>query len=139
MSLLAPARRKFRKESKGRIYGKAKRGDYVAFGDFGLQTTQRHRITAAQLESARVAINRHLKRKGKMWCRIFPHKPVTTKPAETRQGQGKGAVEYYVAIVRPGTVLFEVSGVPSEIAREAFRLADSKLPVRCRMINREAL
>jgi large subunit ribosomal protein L16 len=136
MALLAPSRLKFRKTSKGRIYGNAKRGDTVAFGDFGLQTTQRSRITANELEAARVAINRHLKRRGKMWCRIFPHKPVTKKPAETRMGQGKGAVEYYVAIVRPGTVIFEVSGVPEILAKEAFRLADAKLGVRCRMVGR---
>lgn len=137
MSLLAPSRLKFRKTSKGRIYGNAKRGDYVAFGDYGIQTTQRSRITSAQLEAARVAISRHLKRKGKMWCRVFPHKPVTLKPAETRMGQGKGPVEYYVAVVRPGNVLFEVSGVPLDIARAAFRLADSKLPIRCRLVTRE--
>ena len=139
MALLAPARLKFRKVAKGRIYGNAKRGDYVAFGDFGLQSLHRSRITANELESARVAINRHLKRRGKMWCRIFPHKPVTKKPAETRMGQGKGAVEYYVAIVRPGTVLFEVSGVPEVLAQEAFRLADAKLGIRCRMIKRETV
>jgi len=137
MSLLAPSRLKFRKTSKGRIYGNAKRGDYVAFGDFGIQALQRSRITANELEAARVAINRHLKRRGKMWCRIFPHKPITKKPAETRMGQGKGGVEYYVAIVRPGTVMFEISGVPMELAREAFRLADSKIGVRCRMISRQ--
>jgi len=124
--------------AKGRIYGKAKRGDTVAFGEFGIQSTQRSRITANELEAARVAINRHLKRRGKMWCRIFPHKPVTRKPAETRMGQGKGGVEYYVAIVRPGTVMFEVSGVPMDVAREAFRLADAKLTVRCRMVTRLA-
>lgn len=138
MSLLAPARLKFRKMAKGRIYGNAKRGDYVAFGEFGIQTLQRSRITANELEAARVAINRHLKRRGKMWCRIFPHKPVTKKPAETRMGQGKGGVEYYVAIVRPGTVIFEISGVPEILAKEAFRLADAKLGVRCRMISRQA-
>jgi len=139
MALLAPARLKFRKTSKGRIYGSAKRGADVAFGDFGLQSLQRSRITANQLEAARVAINRHLKRRGKMWCRVFPHKPITKKPAETRMGQGKGAFEYYVAIVRPGTVLFEISGVPELLAKEAFRLADSKLSVRCRMITRSTV
>ena len=138
MSLLAPSRLKFRKTSKGRIYGNAKRGATVAFGDFGIQSLQRSRITSNELEAARVAINRHLKRRGKMWCRIFPHKPVTKKPAETRMGQGKGGVEYYVAIVRPGTIMFEISGVPQELAREAFRLADSKLGVRCRMVIRGA-
>jgi len=137
MALLSPARLKFRKTSKGRIYGNAKRGAIVSFGDYGLQSLHRSRITANQLEAARVAINRHLKRRGKMWCRVFPHKPITKKPAETRMGQGKGAVEYYVAIVRPGTVLFEISGVPMTLAKEAFRLADSKLTVRCRMIFRE--
>ena len=139
MALLAPSRLKFRKVAKGRIYGNAKRGATVAFGDFGLQSLHRSRITANELEAARVAINRHLKRRGKMWCRIFPHKPVTKKPAETRMGQGKGAVEYYVAIVRPGTVLFEVSGVPEILAKEAFRLADAKLGIRCRMIKRETV
>ncbi len=139
MSLLSPSRLKFRKTSKGRIYGRAKRGDTVAFGEFALQSTERSRIEARSLESARIAINNHLKRHGKMWCRIFPHKPVTRKPAETRQGQGKGPVEYYVAIVRPGTVIFEVSGVAENIVREAFRLADAKLPIRCRMIKKESL
>jgi large subunit ribosomal protein L16 len=137
MTLLAPSRLKFRKTSKGRIYGKAKRGDTVAFGEFGLQTTQRSRITAAQLEAARVAISRHMKRKGKMWCRVFPQKPVTIKPDETRMGQGKGPVEYYVAVVRPGNIIFEVSGVPVDVARQAFCLADSKLPIRCRFVTRE--
>lgn len=136
MPLLAPNRLKFRKPSRGRIYGNAKRGDFVAFGEFGLQTLERGRLKANQIEAARVAINRHLKRKGKMWCRVFPHKPITKKPAETRQGQGKGPVEYYVALVRPGNVIFEVSGAPLSIVKEAFRLADAKLPVRCRMVTR---
>lgn len=134
---LLPARTKYRKAHKGRIYGAAKRGDFVAFGDYGLQTMDRAPLTGAQLEAARVAINRYLKRRGKVFIRVFPHKPVTKKPAETRMGRGKGPVEFYVATVRPGNVLFEIQGVPLSSAREAFRLADAKLPVSCRLITRE--
>lgn len=134
---LNPFRTKFRKQQRGRIRGNATRGDTLAFGDFGIQTLDRAAITGQQLEAARVAINRHFNRRGKVWIRIFPQKPVTKKPAETRQGKGKGNVEYWVAIVKPGTILFEVSGVPASVAREAMRLADTKLPIHCRFITRE--
>jgi large subunit ribosomal protein L16 len=134
---LAPARTKYRKSQKGSRAGNAKRGNTLAFGEFGLQSLSRGPMTGRQIEAARVAINRHLKRKGKLWIRIFPHKPVTKKPAEVRMGSGKGAVEYYIAQIKPGAVLFEVAGVPGSIAKEAFRLADAKLPFRCRFISRE--
>jgi len=136
---LIPARTKYRKAHKGRIRGDAKRGATLAFGDFGIQTLDRAPLTSAQIEAARVAINRYLKRRGKLYIRIFPHKPVTKKPAETRMGRGKGPVEFYVAVVRPGNVLFEIAGVSLTAAREALRLTDTKLPVRCRMISREDL
>lgn len=134
---LIPNRTKFRKVHKGRIRGKAKRGDYIAFGDYAIQTLERGKITSQQIEAARIAINRHLKRKGKVWIRIFPQKPVTKKPAETRMGKGKGNVEKWVAVVRPGNILYEVSGCPIGVAREAMRLADAKLPVACRFIAKE--
>jgi large subunit ribosomal protein L16 len=136
---LLPARTKYRKVHKGRLYGDAKRGDTLAFGDFGLQALDRDRITARQLEATRVAITRSLKRKGKVWIRVFPHKPVTKKPAETRMGKGKGPVEYWVAPVKPGTILFEVSGCSLSAAREALRLGDTKLPIRCRLISRDEI
>jgi len=139
MAKLLPSRTKFRKVQKGRIRGLAKGGDTLAFGDFGIQSLERGRMTAAQLEAARVAINRYLKRKGKVWIRVFPHKPVTKKPAETRQGKGKGSVEYWCAVVKPGTMLFEVGGTSQTHAREAMRLADGKLPFRCRFVSREEL
>lgn len=137
MANIQPSRVKYRKVQKGRIYGTAQSCNDLAFGEFGIQALERCRMTAAQLEAARVAISRSLKRKGKMWMRVFPHKPVTQKPAEVRMGSGKGNVEYWAAIVRPGTMLFEVSGVPLSAAREAMRLADTKLPIRCRFISRE--
>jgi large subunit ribosomal protein L16 len=134
---LQPARTKYRKAHKGKIYGNATRGNTLAFGEFGVQCLTRSRITGAQIEAARVAVSRHLKRKGKVWIRIFPHQPITQKPAETRMGRGKGAVEYYVAIVKPGAVIMEIGGVSINLAREALRLADTKLPVRSRFIVRE--
>lgn len=134
---LQPARTKYRKAQKGRNAGNATRGNTLAFGEFGVQALTRARVTGAQIEAARVAVTRHLKRKGKVWIRIFPHLPVTKKPAETRMGKGKGPVEYYVALVKPGCVILEVSGVSINIAREALRLADTKLPVRSRFIVRE--
>lgn len=134
---LNPQRTKFRKQHRGRVRGNAKGGDYLAFGDFGIQALERASITASQIEAARIAINRYLSRRGKVWIRVFPHKPITKKPAETRQGKGKGGVEFWAAVVRPGTILFELSGVPLSAAREAMRLADGKLPIRCRFINRE--
>ena len=134
-----PARTKYRKAHRGRVRGNAKGGDTLAFGDFGIQALARGSLTGSQLEAARIAINRYLNRRGKVWIRVFPHKPVTKKPAETRQGKGKGNVEFYVATVRPGNVLFELSGVPQSAAREAMRLGDGKLPIRCRFISREDL
>ncbi len=134
---LQPARTKYRKAQKGRNAGNATRGNTLAFGEYGIQALTRARVTGAQIEAARVAVTRHLKRKGKVWIRIFPHMPVTKKPAETRMGKGKGPVEYYVALVKPGCVILEVSGVSINIAREALRLADTKLPVRSRFIVRE--
>jgi len=133
---LAPARTKYRKSQKGRNTGNAKRGNTLAFGEFGLQSLTRGPMTGRQIEAARVTITRHLKRKGKLWIRVFPHKPVTSKPAEVRMGKGKGSVDYYVAVIKPGTMLFELSGVPATIAKEAFRLADAKLPFHCRFITR---
>jgi large subunit ribosomal protein L16 len=134
---LNPFRTKFRKQQRGRIRGNATRGDTLAFGDFGIQTLDRAAISGQQIEAARVAINRYFNRRGKVWVRIFPQKPITKKPAETRQGKGKGNVEGWVACVKPGTVLFEVSGVTLTVAREAMRLADTKLPIHCRFISRE--
>jgi large subunit ribosomal protein L16 len=133
---LSPARTKYRRSQKGSNAGNAKRGNTLAFGEFGIQAMTRVRLDGAQIEAARVAINRHLKRKGKVWIRVFPHKPVTKKPAETRMGRGKGPVEFYVALVKPGAILFEVAGVTVSIAREALRLADTKLPCKCRFIAR---
>lgn len=139
MAKLLPSKTKCRKVHKGRIRGDAKGGDTLAFGDFGIQSLDRGRLTSAQIEAARVAINRHLKRKGKLWVRVFPQKPVTKKPAETRQGKGKGSVEYWCAVVKPGLMLYELSGVSQTVAREAMRLADGKIPMRCRFVSREEL
>lgn len=139
MANLLPSKTKYRKLHKGRNRGNAKGGDTIAFGDFALQAIERGRVTASQLEATRVAITRNQKRKGKVWMRVFPHKSVTKKPAETRQGKGKGAVEYWCAVVKPGTILFEVGGVPASVARHGMSLADAKLPFRCRFISREEL
>ncbi|MDE6431972.1 MAG: 50S ribosomal protein L16 [Opitutales bacterium] len=137
MSGLLPSKTKYRKVQKGRNRGNAKGGSSIAFGDFAIQALERGKMSSAQLEAARVAINRHLKRKGKMWMRVFPSKPITKKPAETRMGKGKGPVEYWVAQIRPGNVLFEIAGVSVTVAREAMRLADGKIPFHCRFISRE--
>ena len=137
MAAISPARTKYRKAMKGSRAGNAKRGNTLAFGEFGLQSLTRGPMTGQQIEAARVTISRHLKRKGKLWIRVFPHKPVTKKPAEVRMGQGKGPVEFYVAVIKPGAVLFELAGVPLTIAKEAFRLADAKLPFHCRFIARD--
>ncbi len=136
---LQPARTKYRKSHKGSLAGNAKRGNTLSFGEFGIQSLDRGNLTGAQIEAARVAISRHLKRKGKVWIRVFPHKPVTKKPLETRMGKGKGPVEYYVARIKPGAVLFELSGIPASLAREALRLADTKIPFSCRFISREGV
>jgi large subunit ribosomal protein L16 len=127
--MLMPKRVKYRKLQRGRMGGKAVRGSQVAFGDYGLQATECGWITARQLEAARVAMTRYVKRGGKIWIRVFPHKSVTKKPAETRMGKGKGAPEEWVAVIRPGAVLYEMQGVTKEIAQEAFRLASHKLPI----------
>jgi len=134
---LMPSRTKYRKQHRMRNRGLARGGSKVSFGEFGIQTTERGLITAAQIEAARVAINRYLSRRGKVWIRVFPHKPITKKPAETRQGKGKGSVEFWGVQVKPATILFELSGVPASAAREAMRLADNKLPLRCRFVQRE--
>ena len=134
---LMPKRTKFRKQQRGRVRGFAKGGDTLAFGDYGIQCLGRGELTANQIEAARVAINRYLSRRGKVWIRVFPHTPITKKPAETRQGKGKGNVEYWAAKVKPGVILFELSGVSISAAREAMRLADGKLPFPCRFIAKE--
>ncbi|MDQ8193951.1 50S ribosomal protein L16 [Coraliomargarita sp. SDUM461004] len=134
---LLPSRTKYRKVHKGRIYGTAQTCNTLAFGDFGIQSLTRGRMTSQQIEAARVAMTRSLKRKGKVWIRVFPHKPVTKKPAETRMGKGKGSVERWVAVIKPGTMLFEVAGCSATAAREALRLADTKLPFHCRFVSRE--
>ena len=135
--MLQPARRKFRKEQKGRNTGVATRGATVAFGDFGLKSTDRGRLTARQIESARRAISRHVKRGGRIWIRVFPDKPISTQPAEVRMGNGKGSVEYYRAELHPGKALYEIVGVPEQLAREAFQLAAAKLPLRTTFVARQ--
>ena len=135
--MLAPKRVKHRKTHKGRMRGKAYRGNKVSFGEYGLQTTECGWITNRQIESARVAMTRHMKRGGKVWIRIFPDKPITSKPAETRMGKGKGNLEGWVAVVKPGRMMFELEGVPEEQARRAMELAAAKLPVATRFVSRE--
>ncbi|MEM6842824.1 MAG: 50S ribosomal protein L16 [Bacteroidota bacterium] len=135
--MLQPKRTKFRKKQKGRVKGLAQRGHTVAFGSFGLKSLEPAWITSRQIESARIAMTRYMKREGQVWIRIFPDKPVTKKPAEVRMGKGKGAPEYWVATVKPGRIMFEVSGVPTDIAQEALRLAAQKLPVKTRFVVRE--
>lgn len=137
--MLQPKRTKFRKQQKGRNRGLAQRGSKVSFGEYGLKATDRGRVTARQIEAARRAMTRYLKRGGKIWIRVFPDKPVTKKPLEVRMGKGKGAVEYWVAQVKPGKVLYEVEGVPEEHAREAFRLASAKLPVQTTFVKRTVM
>ncbi|MEN8145346.1 MAG: 50S ribosomal protein L16 [Gemmatimonadota bacterium] len=135
--MLQPKRVKYRKQQKGRIKGLATRGNKISFGDYGLQTLEAAWITNRQIESARVAMTRHIKRGGKVWIRIFPDKPITSKPAETRMGKGKGNPEGWVAPVKPGRVLFELEGVPVELARRAMELAAAKLPVKTKFLVRE--
>ncbi len=132
-----PSRTKFRKVRKGRIRGVATSGNYIAYGEFALQSLDNERITARQIEAARQAMTRYIKRGGKIWIRIFPHTPVTRKPLDVKMGSGKGSPEFFVAKVRPGTVLFEMQGVSEDIAREAMRLAGNKLPIKTRFIRRE--
>jgi large subunit ribosomal protein L16 len=134
--MLMPSKVKFRKQQRGRMRGKAYRGSSVAFGEFGLKSLEPAWITDRQIEAARIALTRYIKRGGKVWIRIFPDKPVTKKPAETRMGKGKGAPEYWVAVVKAGRILFEVEGVAEDMAREAFRLAGNKLPIKTRFVTR---
>ena len=137
--MLLPKRVKYRRVHRGRLTGKAYRGNKVTYGDFGLQALEPAWITSNQIEAARVAMTRYIKRGGKVWIKIFPDKPVTAQPAETRMGKGKGNLEYWVAVVKPGRVMFEISGVSEEIAKEALRLAVHKLPIKCKIVSREAL
>ena len=135
--MLSPKKTKFRKMHKGRIKGLAKGGTEITFGHYGLKATEPERITARQIEAARRAMTRHMKRQGRVWIRIFPDVPVSKKPTEVRMGKGKGSVEYWAAKVKPGRVMFEIDGVSHEIAKEALRLAAMKLPVKCRFVERE--
>ncbi|MDH4157194.1 MAG: 50S ribosomal protein L16 [candidate division Zixibacteria bacterium] len=135
--MLMPKKTKFRKQQRGRLRGKAKGGSAVSFGEFGLKALEPCWLTNRQIEAARVAMTRYIKRGGKVWIRVFPDKPVTKKPAETRMGKGKGAPEYWVAVIKPGRVLFEIEGVSEALAREALRLASNKLPMKTRFVTRE--
>ena len=133
--MLMPKRVKYRKQQRGRMKGKAVRGSRISFGEYGLKSMAPAWVTSRQIEAARIAMTRYIKRGGKVWIRIFPDKPVTQKPAETRMGKGKGSPEYWVAVVKPGRVLFELSGVPEEVAKEALRLAAHKLPFNTRFVS----
>ncbi|AFL98896.1 MULTISPECIES: 50S ribosomal protein L16 [Desulfitobacterium] len=137
--MLVPTRVKHRKQHRGRMHGKATRGNVITFGEYGLVAMEPAWITNRQIEAARIAMTRYIKRGGKVWIKIFPDKPITAKPAETRMGSGKGSPEYWVAVVKPGRVMFELAGVPEEIAREALRLAMHKLPIKCKIARREEL
>jgi large subunit ribosomal protein L16 len=134
--MLMPKRVKYRRVFRGRMKGKATRGNFVSNGEFGLQATEPCWITSNQIEAARIAMTRYIKRGGQVWIKIFPDKPVTKKPAETRMGSGKGSPEYWVAVVKPGRVMFEIAGISEETAREAFRLAAHKLPIKCKFITK---
>ena len=135
--MLLPKRVKYRRVHRGRMKGKALRGNFVSHGDYGLMATEPAWITSNQIEAARIAMTRYIRRGGQVWIKIFPHKPVTSKPAETRMGSGKGSPEYWVAVVKPGRVLFEIAGVDEATAREALRLAMHKLPIKCKFVMRE--
>ncbi len=135
--MLLPKRVKYRRVHRGRLTGKALRGNTVTYGDFGLQATEPAWITSRQIEAARIAMTRYIKRGGQVWIKIFPDKPITEKPAETRMGSGKGSPEYWVAVVKPGRVMFEIAGVPEETAQEAMRLAANKLPIKCKFVRKE--
>ena len=135
--MLLPKRVKYRRVHRGRLTGKAQRGNFVSNGDFGLQALEPAWITSNQIEAARIAMTRYIKRGGQVWIKIFPDKPVTEKPAETRMGSGKGSPEYWVAVVKPGRVMFEIGGVSEELAREAMRLAMHKLPIKCKIVKKE--
>lgn len=134
--LLAPSRTKYRRQHRGRMKGEAHRGATIAFGEYGLQALEACWMEARQIEAARIALTRFMKRGGKVWIRVFPDKPITAKPAETRMGSGKGAVDHWVAVIKPGRIIFEIAGVSEEVAKEAVRLASHKLPVRTRFITR---
>ena len=136
--MLLPKRVKYRRVQRGRMTGKATRGNFVSNGEFGLQATEPCWITSNQIEAARIAMTRYTKRGGKVWIKIFPDKPITEKPAETRMGSGKGSPEYWVAVVKPGRVLFEMSGISEEVAKEAMRLAGHKLPIKTKFVKKEA-
>ena len=136
--MLLPKRVKYRRVQRGRMTGKATRGNTITYGEYGLQATEPAWITSNQIEAARVAMTRYTKRGGQVWIKIFPDKPVTQKPAETRMGSGKGSPEYWVAVVKPGRVMFEIAGVPEDVAREALRLASHKLPIKTKIVKREA-
>lgn len=133
--MLMPKRSKYRKQQRGRMKGKATRGSHISFGQYGLKALEPFWMTSQQIEAARIAITRHVKRGGKLWIRIFPDKPFTKKPAETRMGKGKGVPEFWVAVVKPGRILFELEGISESLAKEAFRLASSKLPVKTKFIS----
>ena len=134
--MLLPKRVKYRRVHRGRMKGRAQRGNFVAYGDFGLVAMEPAWITSNQIEACRIAMNRHIKRGGKVWIKIFPDKPITEKPAETRMGSGKGSPEYWVAVVKPGRVLFEIGGVSEELAKAAMRLAMHKLPIKCKFVRK---
>ena len=135
--MLLPKRVKYRRVQRGRMTGKATRGNFVSNGEFGLQATEPCWITSNQIEAARIAMTRYIRRGGQVWIKIFPDKPITEKPAETRMGSGKGSPEYWVAVVKPGRVMFEMDGVPEETAKEAMRLASHKLPIKCKFVKKE--
>ncbi len=135
--MLMPKKVKFRKQQRGRMRGKAQRGSSLTFGEFGLQAMEPCWLTARQIEAGRIAITRHAKRKGKLWIRVFPRKPVTKKPTEVRMGKGKGDPEFWVDVIKPGRILYEVEGISEDVAREAMRLASHKLPIRTRFVSRE--
>ena len=137
--MLMPKKTKFRKSHRGRRKGNSKGGNAVTFGDYGIQAVETSYVTGRQIEAARITITRTMKRGGKVWINIFPHKPVTLKPAEVRMGSGKGNVEYYVAVVKPGRIIFEISGVPEDVAREAIRKAGHKLPMKTKFVKRDTL
>jgi len=135
--MLLPKRVKYRRVHRGRLTGEAHRGNKVTYGEYGLQATEPAWITSRQIEAARIAMTRYIKRGGKVWIKVFPDKPITEKPAETRMGSGKGSPEYWVAVVKPGRIMFEMDGVAEDVAREALRLAANKLPIKCKFVRKE--
>ncbi len=137
--MLTPKRTKYRKQHRPSLKGKAHKGNTVTYGEYGLQALEAAWVTNRQIEAARIAINRHVKRGGQLWIKIFPDRPITAKPAETRMGKGKGSPEHWIAVVKPGRVMFELSGVAEEVAREAMRLAAHKLPIKCTFVKREEM